>query len=80
MHDGLTIVGDGFLLMATNNLTRMKKISVVDWLNDQLTIEGVSLIPKDVLEVAKKLELIQRIDDYNDGHIDRNKNLYRLPK
>ena len=57
-----------------------EKISAVDWLNSQLTIEGVSLIPKDMLEAAKKLELAQRIDDYNSGHIDRNRNIFKLPK
>lgn len=31
------------------------------------------------LEQAKKLELAQRIDDYNSGHTDRNKNIFRLP-
>ena len=57
-----------------------KKLSVIDWLNDQLTIEGMSLIPKDILKAAKDLERLQRIDDYNNGHTDRNKNIFKLPK
>ena len=57
-----------------------KKLSVIDWLNDQLTVEGISLIPKDVLKAAKDLERLQRIDDYNNGHTDRNKNIFKLPK
>ena len=31
-------------------------------------------------EIAKDKELAQRIDDYTNGHIDREKNLLRLPK
>ena len=29
---------------------------------------------------AKQMELAQRIDDYNNGHIDRNNNRFKLPK
>ena len=31
-------------------------------------------------EQAKQMELAQRIEDYTNGHIDREKNLFRLPK
>ncbi len=34
----------------------------------------------ELLEQAKAMELAQRIDDYTNGHIDRGKNLFRLPK
>ena len=57
-----------------------EKQTVVEWLNSQLTFEGMSLIPKEMFEMAKKLELAQRIDDYNSGHTDRNKNIFKLPK
>ena len=58
----------------------MKEFSAVDWLNKQLRFEGIPIIPKEMLETAKKLELAQRIDDYNNGHTDRNKNIFKLPK
>lgn len=29
---------------------------------------------------AKSMELAQRINDYNNGHIDRNNNRFKLPK
>ena len=58
----------------------MKEFSAVDWLNEQLRFEGIPIIPKEMLETAKKLELAQRIDDYNNGHTDRNKNIFKLPK
>ena len=58
----------------------MKEFSVIDWLNEQLRFKGIPTIPKEVLETAKKLELAQRIDDYNNGHTDRNKNIFKLPK
>ena len=58
----------------------MKEFSAVDWLNEQLRFEGIPIIPKEMLETAKKLELAQRIDDYNSGHTDRNKNIFKLPK
>ena len=58
----------------------MKEFSAIDWLNEQLRFEGIPIIPKEVLETAKKLELAQRIDDYNSGHTDRNKNIFKLPK
>ena len=58
----------------------MKEFSAVDWLNEQLRFEGIPIIPKEMLETAKKLELAQCIDDYNSGHTDRNKNIFKLPK
>jgi hypothetical protein len=58
----------------------MKEFSAVDWLNEQLRFEGIPIIPKEMLETAKKIELAQRIDDYNNGHTDRNKNIFKLPK
>jgi len=58
----------------------MKEFSAVDWLNEQLRFEGIPIIPKEVLETAKKLELAQRIEDYNSGHTDRSKNIFKLPK
>ena len=58
----------------------MKEFSAIDWLNEQLRFEGIPIIPKEMLETAKKLELAQRIDDYNSGHTDRNKNIFKLPK
>ena len=58
----------------------MKEFSAIDWLNEQLRFEGIPIIPKEMLETAKKLELAQRIDDYNNGHTDRNKNIFKLPK
>jgi hypothetical protein len=30
-------------------------------------------------EQAKQMELAQRIEDYNNGHADREKNVFRLP-
>ena len=58
----------------------MKEFSAIDWLNEQLRFEGIPIIPKEMLETAKKLELAQRIDDYNNGHTNRNKNIFKLPK
>jgi hypothetical protein len=58
----------------------MKEFSAIDWLNEQLRFEGIPIIPKEVLETAKKLELAQRIEDYNSGHTDRSKNIFKLPK
>ena len=58
----------------------MKEFSAVDWLNEQLRFEGIPIIPKEMLETAKKLELAQRIEDYNSGHTDRSKNIFKLPK
>ena len=58
----------------------MKEFSAIDWLNEQLRFEGIPIIPKEMLETAKKLELAQRIEDYNSGHTDRSKNIFKLPK
>lgn len=55
------------------------KQTAVEWLNSMLTFEGTPIISKDLLEVAKQMELAQRIDDYNNGHTDRQKNIFRLP-
>lgn len=57
----------------------MKTQSAVEWLNSMLTFEGTPIISKDLLEAAKQMELAQRIEDYNNGHTDRQKNIFRLP-
>ena len=33
----------------------------------------------EIVEKAKQMELAQRIEDYNNGHTDRQKNIFRLP-
>lgn len=55
------------------------KQTVVEWLNEALTFSDTSLIPKDIYEQAKKMELAQRIDDYTNGHMDREKDKFQLP-
>ena len=56
-----------------------KNKTAVEWLNSMLTFEGTPIISKDLLEVAKQMELAQRIEDYINGHTDRQKNISRLP-
>ena len=63
------------------------KQTAVEWLKLQLETYGdpqyCELTWKELDELceqAKEMELAQRIDDYTNGHIDREKNLLRLPK
>ena len=65
------------------------KKTAVEWLISQLNIwqsitdedtnQTLDTVRK-LLEQAKEMELAQRIDDYNNGHIDRNNNRFKLPK
>ena len=62
------------------------KQTAVEWLKLQLETYGdpqyCELTWKELDELcdqAKQMELVQRIDDYNNGHTDRNKNIFRLP-
>jgi hypothetical protein len=65
------------------------KKTAVEWLISQLNIwqsitdedtnQTLDTVRK-LLEQAKEIELAQRIDDYNNGHIDRNNNRFKLPK
>lgn len=61
------------------------KQTVVEWLYERLErmIPRTSLYNMDkeqYFKQAKEMELAQRIDDYNNGHIDRNNNRFKLPK
>lgn len=57
------------------------KQTAVEWLyNELLNSEPNILEWNKLLEQAKEMELAQRIDDYNNGHIDRNNNRFKLPK
>jgi len=63
------------------------KQTAIEWLKLQLEEYGdpqyCELTWKELDELceqAKEMELAQRIDDYTNGHIDREKNLFRLPK
>jgi len=63
-----------------------KKQTAVEWLKLQLEEYGdpqyCELTWKELDELceqAKAMELAQRIDDYNNGHTDRQKNIFRLP-
>ena len=62
------------------------KQTAVEWLKKELEEYGdpqyCELTWKELDELceqAKAMELAQRIDDYNNGHIDREKNIFRLP-
>ena len=62
------------------------KQTAVEWLKLQLEEYGdpqyCELTWKELDELceqAKAMELAQRIDDYNNGHTDRQKNIFRLP-
>lgn len=48
------------------------------WFNDNP--EATHKEYAEAFEQAKTMELAQRIDDYNNGHIDRNNNRFKLPK
>ena len=52
------------------------KQSAVEWSIEQLQAPCRG-IPSHIIEQAKQMELAQRIDDYTNGHIDREKNLFR---
>ena len=54
-----------------------KKQTAVEWLHE---IAKQREPDRFDWEQAKAMELAQRIEDYNNGHIDREKNLFRLPK
>ena len=63
------------------------KQTAVEWLKKNLEDYGSSshlnldwTTFDELLEQAKEMELAQRIDDYNNGHIDRNNNRFKLPK
>lgn len=63
------------------------KQTAIEWLKLQLEEYGdpqyCELTWKELDELceqAKEMELAQRIEDYTNGHIDREKNLFRLPK
>ncbi len=59
------------------------KQTAVEWLQVEIDNKDMGEIPMwiyELLEQAKAMELAQRIDDYTNGHIDREKNLLRLPK
>ena len=62
------------------------KQTAVEWLKLQLETYGDPQYCEltweeldELCEQAKQMELVQRIDDYNNGHTDRNKNIFRLP-
>ena len=62
------------------------KQTAIEWLKLQLEEYGdpqyCELTWKELDELceqAKAMELAQRIDDYNSGHTDREKNIFRLP-
>ena len=62
------------------------KQTAIEWLKLQLEEYGdpqyCELTWKELDELceqAKEMELAQRIEDYNNGHTDRQKNIFRLP-
>jgi hypothetical protein len=62
------------------------KQTAVEWLKKELEEYGDPQYCEltweeldELCEQAKAMELAQRIDDYNNGHTDRNKNIFRLP-
>ena len=62
------------------------KQTAVEWLKKELEEYGDPQYCEltweeldELFEQAKQMELVQRIDDYNNGHTDRNKNIFRLP-
>lgn len=57
----------------------MKQQTAVEWLWHHMMV-SITRPSKEMLEQAKAMELAQRIDDYNNGHIDRNNNRFKLPK
>lgn len=56
------------------------KQTAVEWLVDKLMKGEFINSPSELINQAKAMELAQRIDDYNNGHIDRNNNRFKLPK
>lgn len=61
------------------------KQTAVEWLIIQIKNDHIDKALKGwewlkIFEQAKQMELAQRIDDYNNGHIDRNNNRFKLPK
>ena len=62
------------------------KQTAVEWLKKELEEYGDPQYCEltweeldELCEQAKAMELAQRIDGYNIGHTDRNKNIFRLP-
>ena len=58
------------------------KQTAVDWIQNWMS-KNQYFIGNDLLkafEQAKEMELKQRIDDYNNGHIDRGRNIFNEPK
>ena len=54
------------------------KQTAVEWLISKQ--KHNKFFDDEIIEQAKQIELAQRIDDYNNGHIDREKNIFKLPK
>ena len=65
-------------LKQNNTTTKLmeKNKTAVEWLHE---IAKQREPDKFDWEQAKAMELAQRIDDYNNGHTDRQKNIFRLP-
>jgi hypothetical protein len=64
----------------------MKTQTAVEWLAKELESYGdpqnCEIMWEDLdslVEQAKEMERAQRIDDYNNGHADREKSVFRLP-
>ena len=56
------------------------KQTAVEWLVEKIQQANPTFKFDALIREAKAMELAQRIDDYTNGHIDREKNLLRLPK
>ena len=56
------------------------KQTAVEWLVEKIQQANPTFKFDALIREAKTMELAQRIDDYTNGHIDREKNLLRLPK
>ena len=56
------------------------KQTAVEWLVEKIQQANPTFKFDALIREAKAMELAQRIDDYTNGHIDREKNLFRLPK
>ena len=65
-------------------MTNKTKQTAVEWLIGKIymtDLETYNFMKENGdFEQAKKMELKQRIDDYNNGHIDRGRNIFNEPK
>ena len=60
--------------LINQKLVKIDKLSTYYWYKNYATRFEL------LCEQAKQMELAQRIEDYNNGHIDRNNNVFKLPK